>query len=317
MQLVHPNACAHANTCARTRTHMLCTRTHTHAHLRFLPAAMGAPDLFHANMIAREMVMTMGMGRRMGPIELMKLVQNQQVRARLRSLACSKSHDPQQQVRLASCLEVQQTCPPAHVLAHPCRLQAAKEIQQVDMLHTHTYTNTMLSHACTCTHTCCCLRTGCVCVANRFLFSPNSSVLHLPVPCPLMSHCPVGAPATFRAPCREAACCCAQATQPHLRRTCTTVPQTCQPSRWACALSSRAALPCGTDCLHCLPELSPADLLPQCLGSPPPYSASARRKRHLILLAALAHVCARVCSSNCAQVQSSACPLACPCVVFV
>jgi len=36
---------------------------------------MGAPDLFHANMIAREMVMTMGMGRRMGPVELMKLVQ--------------------------------------------------------------------------------------------------------------------------------------------------------------------------------------------------------------------------------------------------
>jgi len=39
--------------------------------------AMGAPDLFHANMIAREMVMSMGMGRRMGPMDLMHIQDRQ------------------------------------------------------------------------------------------------------------------------------------------------------------------------------------------------------------------------------------------------
>jgi len=38
---------------------------------------MGAPDLFHANMIAREMVLAMGMGRRMGPVDLMHVVDKQ------------------------------------------------------------------------------------------------------------------------------------------------------------------------------------------------------------------------------------------------
>jgi cell division protease FtsH len=33
--------------------------------------ALGAADSFHANMIAREMIMSMGMGRRMGPVDLM------------------------------------------------------------------------------------------------------------------------------------------------------------------------------------------------------------------------------------------------------
>lgn len=39
--------------------------------------AMGAPDLFHANMIAREMVLSMGMGRRMGPVDLMYVLDKQ------------------------------------------------------------------------------------------------------------------------------------------------------------------------------------------------------------------------------------------------
>ncbi len=39
--------------------------------------AMGSPDLFHANMIAREMVLTMGMGRRMGPVDLMYVIERQ------------------------------------------------------------------------------------------------------------------------------------------------------------------------------------------------------------------------------------------------
>lgn len=36
--------------------------------------AMGAPDLFQANMIAREMVLSMGMGRRSGPMDMMYLM---------------------------------------------------------------------------------------------------------------------------------------------------------------------------------------------------------------------------------------------------
>mmetsp|Transcript_3123 Transcript_3123/g.6809 ORF Transcript_3123/g.6809 Transcript_3123/m.6809 type:complete len:1041 (+) Transcript_3123:95-3217(+) len=39
---------------------------------------IGAPDVFHANMIAREMILGMGMGRRMGPLDLMQVVANQQ-----------------------------------------------------------------------------------------------------------------------------------------------------------------------------------------------------------------------------------------------
>lgn len=35
---------------------------------------MSAPDLFHANLIAREMVLALGMGRRMGPLDLMHVV---------------------------------------------------------------------------------------------------------------------------------------------------------------------------------------------------------------------------------------------------
>ncbi|MEW5306932.1 MAG: hypothetical protein WDW36_009362 [Sanguina aurantia] len=35
---------------------------------------LGSPDLFHANMIAREMILTMGMGRKMGPVDLMHFV---------------------------------------------------------------------------------------------------------------------------------------------------------------------------------------------------------------------------------------------------
>lgn len=38
--------------------------------------AMGAPDLYHANMIAREMVLSMGMGRRMGPVDLLHVQEN-------------------------------------------------------------------------------------------------------------------------------------------------------------------------------------------------------------------------------------------------
>ncbi|KXZ53715.1 hypothetical protein GPECTOR_6g632 [Gonium pectorale] len=34
---------------------------------------MGSPDLFHANLIAREMVLSMGMGRRTGPVDLMRV----------------------------------------------------------------------------------------------------------------------------------------------------------------------------------------------------------------------------------------------------
>ncbi len=41
-------------------------------------AGMSSPDVFHANMIAREMVLGMGMGRRMGPFDLMHVVQQQQ-----------------------------------------------------------------------------------------------------------------------------------------------------------------------------------------------------------------------------------------------
>lgn len=37
------------------------------------PAGMGSPDLFHANLIAREMIMSMGMGRRTGPIDLLRV----------------------------------------------------------------------------------------------------------------------------------------------------------------------------------------------------------------------------------------------------
>ncbi|GLC69378.1 ATP-dependent zinc metalloprotease FTSH 1 [Pleodorina starrii] len=35
---------------------------------------MGSPDLFHANLIAREMIMSMGMGRRTGPVDLLRVV---------------------------------------------------------------------------------------------------------------------------------------------------------------------------------------------------------------------------------------------------
>ncbi|GIL84930.1 hypothetical protein Vretimale_9765 [Volvox reticuliferus] len=35
---------------------------------------MGSPDLFHANLIAREMVMSMGMGRRTGPVDLLRVM---------------------------------------------------------------------------------------------------------------------------------------------------------------------------------------------------------------------------------------------------
>ncbi|KAG2495020.1 hypothetical protein HYH03_006952 [Edaphochlamys debaryana] len=34
---------------------------------------MGSPDLFHANLIAREMVLSMGMGRKTGPLDLMRV----------------------------------------------------------------------------------------------------------------------------------------------------------------------------------------------------------------------------------------------------
>ncbi len=34
---------------------------------------LGVPDVFHANMIAREMVLSAGMGRKMGPMDLMRL----------------------------------------------------------------------------------------------------------------------------------------------------------------------------------------------------------------------------------------------------
>ncbi len=34
---------------------------------------LGAADLFHANMIAREMILSAGMGRKMGPVDLMQL----------------------------------------------------------------------------------------------------------------------------------------------------------------------------------------------------------------------------------------------------
>lgn len=34
-------------------------------------SALGAADVFQANMIAREMILSMGMGRRMGPVDLM------------------------------------------------------------------------------------------------------------------------------------------------------------------------------------------------------------------------------------------------------
>ncbi len=40
-------------------------------HLPPICAALGSADVFHANMIAREMIMSMGMGKRMGPVDLM------------------------------------------------------------------------------------------------------------------------------------------------------------------------------------------------------------------------------------------------------
>lgn len=38
---------------------------------------MGAPDLFHANLIAREMILGLGMGRRTGPLDLMRASPNE------------------------------------------------------------------------------------------------------------------------------------------------------------------------------------------------------------------------------------------------
>ncbi len=37
---------------------------------------MGAPDLFHANLIAREMILSMGMGRRTGPLDFLRVTGN-------------------------------------------------------------------------------------------------------------------------------------------------------------------------------------------------------------------------------------------------
>eukprot|EP00879_Flechtneria_rotunda_P027270 GHRR01029205.1.p1 GENE.GHRR01029205.1~~GHRR01029205.1.p1 ORF type:complete len:107 (-),score=40.82 GHRR01029205.1:543-863(-) len=34
---------------------------------------MGAADLFHSNMVAREMILSAGMGRKVGPMDLMSL----------------------------------------------------------------------------------------------------------------------------------------------------------------------------------------------------------------------------------------------------
>ncbi len=34
---------------------------------------LGAPDMFHANMIAREMVLSAGMNSKLGPMDLMKI----------------------------------------------------------------------------------------------------------------------------------------------------------------------------------------------------------------------------------------------------
>lgn len=34
---------------------------------------LGAPDMFQANMIAREMIMSAGMNQRLGPVDLMHL----------------------------------------------------------------------------------------------------------------------------------------------------------------------------------------------------------------------------------------------------
>ena len=42
--------------------------------------ALGAADTFHANIIAREMILSMGMGRRMGPVDLMHTTSTAQVR---------------------------------------------------------------------------------------------------------------------------------------------------------------------------------------------------------------------------------------------
>ena len=41
--------------------------------------ALGAADTFHANIIAREMILSMGMGRRMGPVDLMHTTSTAQV----------------------------------------------------------------------------------------------------------------------------------------------------------------------------------------------------------------------------------------------
>ena len=41
-------------------------------------AGLGSADLMHANLIAREMVLSMGMGSKMGPVDLMHVVQTDQ-----------------------------------------------------------------------------------------------------------------------------------------------------------------------------------------------------------------------------------------------
>ena len=40
---------------------------------------MGAADTFHANVIAREMILSMGMGKRMGPVDMMHTTSTAQV----------------------------------------------------------------------------------------------------------------------------------------------------------------------------------------------------------------------------------------------
>ena len=48
-------------------------------HPRPPSTALGAADTFHANIIAREMILSMGMGRRMGPVDLMHTTSTAQV----------------------------------------------------------------------------------------------------------------------------------------------------------------------------------------------------------------------------------------------
>jgi hypothetical protein len=45
----------------------------THTSNKQQMTGLGTPDLFHANMIAREMVLSAGMGRKVGPMDLMRL----------------------------------------------------------------------------------------------------------------------------------------------------------------------------------------------------------------------------------------------------